>query len=90
LLAFALVLGFGYGGWVALAPAVVADRFGTDRLGSLLGVLYTGLGLGSAIGPPVAGVIIDGGSYVPVIAGSLTITLVAFATMLRVSEPAAA
>jgi MFS family permease len=90
LLAFALVLGFGYGGWVALAPAVVAARFGTDRLGSLLGILYTGLGLGSAVGPPVAGVIIDGGGYVPAFAGSIAVTLVAFATLLRVSEPAAA
>jgi MFS family permease len=87
LLGFALKLGFGYGGWVALAPAVVADRFGTARLGSLLGVLYTGLGIGSALGLPLAGVIIDGGSYVPAIAGSLAVTLVAFATLLRVSEP---
>ena len=41
LLAFAVVLGVGYGGYVALAPAVVAARFGVERLGALLGVLYT-------------------------------------------------
>ena len=35
-------------------------------------------------------VIIDGGSYVPAFAGSLAVTLVAFVTLLRVSEPAAA
>ena len=85
LLVFALVLGFGYGGWVALAPAVVAERFGTARLGSLLGLLYTGMGIGSAFGPPLAGVVIDGGSYTPAIAGSLGITLLSFAALLRVS-----
>ncbi len=43
--------------------------------------------IGSATGPPVAGVIIDDGSHVPASAGTLAVTLVAFATLLRVSEP---
>ena len=44
MLVFAIVLGVGYGGFVALAPAVVAARFGVGNLGALLGVLYTGRG----------------------------------------------
>ena len=84
MLAFAAVLGVGYGGFVALAPAVVAVRFGVANLGALLGVLYTGPGLGSAIGPPLAGAIIDAGGYGPAIAGSLLIGLASFAAVLPV------
>ncbi len=87
LLAFAIVLGVGYGGFVALGPAVVAERFGTTRLGGLLGALYTSAGIGSAAGAPVAGAVIDAtGSYTPVIAGCLTLGLASFATMLAVGR----
>jgi len=78
LLAFAALLGVGYGGYVALAPAVVAERFGVERLGALLGVLYTSAGIGSAIGPPAAGAIIDAGGYAPAIAASLALGLASF------------
>jgi MFS family permease len=77
LVAFAVVLGVGYGGYVALAPAVVAARFGVERLGALLGVLYTSAAVGSAVGPPAAGAVIDAGGYEPAIAASLAIGLAA-------------
>ena len=82
LLLFAIVLGVGYGGYVALAPAVVAERFGVERLGALLGVLYTSAGIGSAVGPPAAGAIIDASGYGPAIAASLAIGLAAFAVVV--------
>lgn len=64
LIIFAVVLGTGYGGYVALAPAVMADLFGTARLGSLVGTLYTSNAFGTLMGPPIAGFIIDQtGSY---------------------------
>jgi MFS family permease len=85
MLAFTVVLGVGYGGFVALAPAVVAARFGVANLGALLGVLYTGAGIGSAVGPPAAGAVIDAAGYAPAIAGSLAIGLASFVTMLPVS-----
>ncbi|MFN3257648.1 MAG: MFS transporter [Ilumatobacter sp.] len=56
---FVLVLGAGYGGFVALGPIVIADRMGVAGLGSILGLLYTGPGLGGLIGPPSAGWLID-------------------------------
>jgi MFS family permease len=59
LVGFVLVLGVGYGGFVALGPIVVADRMGVSGLGSLLGLLYTGPGLGALLGAPAAGVLID-------------------------------
>lgn len=89
MLAFAAVLGVGYGGFVALSPAVVAARFGVANLGALLGVLYTGAGVGSALGPPAAGAVIDAAGYAPAIAASLVVGLGSFATVLRVSLPQA-
>lgn len=87
LVAFAVVLGVGYGGFVAIGPAVVADRFGTTRLGGLLGVLYTSVGIGSAFGAPLAGVTIDAsGSYGPAIAGCLVLGLAAYLTVLGVGR----
>jgi MFS family permease len=59
LVVFVLVLGVGYGGFVALSPIVIADRMGVVGLGSILGLLYTGPGLGGLLGPPTAGWIID-------------------------------
>lgn len=68
LVAFVLVLGIGYGGFVALSTIVVAERFGVAGLGSILGVFYTTQGLGGLVGPPVAGAAIDAfDAYWPVI-----------------------
>ena len=43
---FALLLGMGYGGWVALSPAVIADLFGARGMGGTVGVLYTAAAIG--------------------------------------------
>ena len=59
LVVFVLVLGTGYGCFVAVSPLVLADRFGVVGLGSLMGLFYTAQGLGGLIGPPTAGRIID-------------------------------
>ena len=64
LVLFVLVLGVGYGGFVALSPILISDRMGVAGLGSILGVLYTAPGLGGLLGPPLAGWAIDRtGSY---------------------------
>jgi len=86
LLCFALVLGVGYGGFVALTPAVVAARFGVERLGSLLGVLYTGAGLGSAVGPPLAGAAIDAAGYGTMILGALAVAAAAAGVLVGLSS----
>ena len=59
LVLFVAVLGVGYGGFVALGPIVISDRMGVVGLGSILGLLYSGAGLGGLIGPPAAGWLID-------------------------------
>ncbi len=64
LVAFSVILGIGYGGSVALAPAVVADLFGVHGLGAMLGVIYGGSAFTSLAWPPLAGLIVDRtGSY---------------------------
>jgi MFS family permease len=64
LLVFALAMGGAYGGVVALAPAVVAELFGVQGLGAMLGTLYTSSAISALVGPPLAGLVIDrSGSY---------------------------
>jgi MFS family permease len=89
LVAFAVLLGVGYGGFVALSPPLVAELFGVRGLGGLLGVLYTSAGLGSALGPPVAGAVIEAtGGYVAVVVGALALGGVATGVALTVRPPA--
>ena len=56
---FMIIMGIGYGSFVAVSPLVLADLFGVVGLGSLMGIFYTACGLGALIGPPMAGRIID-------------------------------
>jgi OFA family oxalate/formate antiporter-like MFS transporter len=49
---FAFGFGALQGGFVALLPAFVADRFGPLGLGGVLGLLYTARGLGLIAAPP--------------------------------------
>jgi MFS family permease len=88
---FALVMGAGYGGYVALSPAVIAHLFGTNRMGTMLGALYTSGGFGAMVGPPIVGLIIDRtGSYRAAIAAAFAVAMLAFALLipLRRYEPA--
>jgi MFS family permease len=59
LVAFGLVMGVGYGGLAAMAPAVAANIFGIEGLGELLGILFTGFGVACVVGPPLSGVLVD-------------------------------
>jgi MFS family permease len=56
---FAFVFGVFYGGFVALAPAVVIDYFGARNGSSLIGILYTSVAFGTLIGPSAAGFAFD-------------------------------
>lgn len=87
LIVFALVLGIGYGGFVALSTIVIAERMGTDGLGSLLGVFYTTQGLGGLVGPIVAGALIDAlESYRPVIAACFVLEVLALLLLRGLPE----
>jgi MFS family permease len=77
LVVFALVLGGSYGGFIALSPAVAAEVFGVTNLGRLVGVLYTGAGVGALVGPPLAGLLIDASGYRWAIAASMVAAVAA-------------
>jgi len=90
LVAFALLMGVGYGGFIALAPAVVAALFGTVGLGAILGALYTAAGIGGLIGPPAAGVLIDRTSYGTTIIVAMALFASATAVLFLLPEHPAA
>jgi len=64
LVLFAILFGAFYGGFVALAPTIIMDLYGPRAVSGIIGVLYTGPGLGTLVGPPLAGAAFDAfGSY---------------------------
>jgi len=75
LIVFTIVLGLAYGGFIALAPAVTADFFGTLGLGGVLGALYTAAGFGGLVGPPVIGLVIDRAGYRSAIVAAMAMAL---------------
>lgn len=85
LVVFTVVMGVGYGGFIALAPAVAAMLFGTVGLGAILGALYTAAGFGGLAGPPLAGAVIDRVSYSAAIV--MAMVLCAAATAVLVALP---
>ena len=82
LVIFMIIMGVGYGSFVAVSPLVLADLFGVVGLGSLMGLLYTACGLGALIGPPMAGRMIDvsGGYTMPLLVG-LGLGLISFLSL---------
>jgi MFS family permease len=77
----AIVFGLGYGGFVALVPLVTARRFGVDRLGGLLGVLYTSHVVGAGLGPLVTGLLVDRWGYAPAGAAALVCGLAGYGVL---------
>jgi MFS family permease len=58
LLVFALVFGAGYGGNIALLPAMLGHYYGVDSLGTVTGVMFTSASVGALLGAPLAGLLI--------------------------------
>lgn len=61
---FGIFFGFFYGGHAPQLPALIGETFGLEHMGAILGVMTLFWGIGSAIGPFVAGYLVDTtGSY---------------------------
>lgn len=82
LVVYSLVLGLGYGGFIAIAPAVVAERFGLEGLGGVLGTLYTSAAVGALIGPPLAGFMIDSAGYDTAIVAAFVVSVLSTLALL--------
>jgi MFS family permease len=85
LVAFAILLGIAYGGFVALGPEVAAVLFGVVGLGAVMGLQFLGAGLGGLLGPPLAGWLADAydGRTAPIVL-ALTVSVVAFVLSLAI------
>jgi MFS family permease len=87
LVVFTLVLGVGYGGYIALSPAVVVELFGVAGLGQLIGATYTSAALGSLVGTPIAGFVIDAtGSYTAAIVLAMVLAASAAGALLPLAR----
>ena len=75
LAAMAVAMGLFYGGFVATMPAVVMDIFGGRAVSAIIGWLYTAPGIGTLVGPPLAGYAFDRlGSYDAPILGAAALS----------------
>jgi MFS family permease len=74
---YLLMFGLGYNGIAPVYASAVSDRFAGKNLGTILGLLDLGFGLGSALGPWWAGWMFDRyGSYaIVIVAVSLGVAL---------------
>ncbi len=62
---FAMVYGFAFGGRATAISVLVVDAFGVSSIGTILGLMDIGWGVGGAIGSAIGGLIFDvTGSYV--------------------------
>ncbi|WP_198371401.1 MFS transporter [Roseomonas rosulenta] len=68
LIAFAILFGASYGGFIALLPAFTTDQFGRQAAGTVIGLLYTGRAFAVLAAPLAAGFAIEalGGHRIPV------------------------
>ena len=91
LIAFALLLGVAYGGYVALVPEVSAHLFGVVGLGGVVGMMFVSSALGGLIGPPLSGFLADGfdGHEVPIVMCILVSALALVVTLAVPTEPVA-
>jgi MFS family permease len=86
---FALVFGICYGGYVALVPALIADFFAGPDVGAIIGAQYTGLAVGSLVGPVLAGWSYDStGAYTLTFLVCALASLVAAGFVWILPEPA--
>ncbi len=89
---FAVLYGVGSGGYVAMIAPIIAEYFGTEKIGSMLGFFMPSIAVGGFFGPWLAGYAFDlWGSYdVPFLAaGGFGLTAGLFA-MLMPARPYAA
>lgn len=86
---FATLFGAFYGGFVAMAPSVIADYFGTRALGAILGAQYASVSAGALLGPTAAGFVFDFlGSYVGTILVGAALAFIGAVCVLVVPSPA--
>ncbi|NBS20305.1 MAG: MFS transporter [Betaproteobacteria bacterium] len=75
---FALWFGIAYGSVVALFPPLCMDFFGARSVTGVLGLVYSGAGIGNLLGPVGAGALFDRyGNYHASVAIAIACALIA-------------
>lgn len=83
LVLFAVVLGTSYGSRIAAVPAVLIELFGSENLGSTLGVFFTASAVSALLGPTLAGFAVElSGGYRGGILFALATGLLGFAAIV--------
>ena len=87
LILYAVMMGAGWGGFIALSPVVAAEIFGPVGLGTILGATYTAAGFAGLLGPTLAGHIIDkSGSYQPAIVAAMIVVFAGFLLLIPIGR----
>ncbi len=87
LIVYAVMMGAGWGGFIALSPVVAAEIFGPVGLGTILGATYTAAGFAGLLGPTLAGHIIDeSGSYQPAIIAAMIVAFTGFLLLIPIGR----
>jgi MFS family permease len=87
LVAFAVMLGFGYGLRIALTPVVLIEFFGLGNFGAVLGAFFTASSISAVCGPLLAGLIIDQtGSYQLGVAFALVMGVLGFIAVVPLRQ----
>lgn len=85
ILAYGIVFGFFAGGVISLLPSVATEIVGSDRMGSIIGLLYSSLAIGNLLSAPIGGFLFDAyQSYRPPIIAAGCFMLVGLCSMLLV------
>jgi MFS family permease len=74
---------------VSMSPALIAELFGLDGLGTLLGAMYSSSAVSALLGPPAVGFAIDRGGYLwgAIIAGACGLAALLLLYPLPASSP---
>jgi len=87
-LLFAVMLGFGMGGFMPLRSPIIREYFGTQNFGTILGLTSIFITIGAVVSPPVAGWVYDTwGTYYPVWMGLGCLAMIGALIMLFLPAP---
>ena len=82
LIAAGMLFGAGYGAWLALGPALLAQTCASGRLGGALGTLAAAIGIGGVAGPVLTGPLLVA-APAALWLGSAAIALIAVAVLAK-------
>lgn len=88
LMIFAAIYGLGYAGYGPVIPALTADLFGVENMGTVFGAITSGGALGGAVGPVITGVIFDWtGTYTWAWIVDMACVLVSIVLIMKIKLP---